>query len=143
MTLDGHVCRRPSAPDLAGRGFRSHDLSLARMSLLLPYCSPLLGITAAHGSRHGGTIMLAQRRLADVQSSVVSADYQRCQRTLLLPLRGFALFRQPDLHRPLQASACALLPELWRMCPLESFGDALDDGVDAHELALHRIDDDG
>lgn len=54
-------CRRPPAPELAAREFRSHDLSLARDCSLLPYCSPLLGIAAAHGSWHGGTIMLAHR----------------------------------------------------------------------------------
>ena len=54
-------CRRPPAPELAAREFRSHDLSLARDCSLLPYCSPLLCIAAAHGSWHGGTIMLAHR----------------------------------------------------------------------------------
>ena len=82
-------CRRPPAPELAAREFRSHDLSLARDCSLLPYCSPLLGIAAAHGSWHGGTIMLAHRLTCRVQSSAVSCGKTKISRNSAVALTGF------------------------------------------------------
>ena len=81
-------CRRPPAPELAAREFRSHDLSLALDCSLLPYCSPLLCIAAAHGSWHGVTIMLAHRLTCRVQSSAVSCGKTKISRNSAVALTG-------------------------------------------------------
>lgn len=92
-------CRRPPAPELAAREFRSHDLSLARDCSLLPYCSPLLGIAAAHGSWHGGTIMLTHRLTCRVQSSAVSCGKTKIFKELCCCPYGLALVCRLELHQ--------------------------------------------